>query len=179
MSYAVSAETKNCSYNCYGITVTSSYARGAARTSIPGNFYGHTRLLGGCGLGGMWSFGGMQIGTTYVENAEFLAALYREFFGPGYVIYAITDGQVAHSDVAALLLKAGAKELINFPNLCHGPHKIHLYIINTREFAGVWCTKEGVPFKEPPENPQPLPVTVGMVAEGGIAYALPQPKGVE
>lgn len=114
------------------------------------SMYGTTRMLGGCGVGGLWHFSMYNPFATFADKAEFLSAVYRELRPAGNVLYCISDSQL-RNDGHLALLEIGAKEIAVFPNLCHEPSMMHLFLVNVHEAVNRFCDVEGTPYTEPRE----------------------------
>lgn len=126
--------------------------------------FGTSRLLGGCGVGGLWSFNTINSDlSNFTDKAEFLAGVYRELHGAGNAIYCITNGQLSNAGHLALL-EIGSREIAQFPNLCHGPYTMHLFLVNVHEAVNRFCDVNGTPYTEPREY---------------VPYVFKQTSGVE
>lgn len=100
-------------------------------------------FLGCCGMAGLSKFDyAPQSFVNWNDKAEYIALLYRTLYDKGNVIYTLTESQF-DNPVHQALLEIGAREVFAFPNLYHAPNIMHMFHVNIRKAAGVFCNKYG------------------------------------
>lgn len=115
--------------------------------------------------------------NQWEAKAAWLAGLYRNYRNPGHFIYIVTDEQLSNV-LHRLLLEIGSKEVAVFPNLNHGPNKLHLHLFNIRDAVGKYIDDTGqpLPYKEPEKVPLTVVAKAEVVDELGPIEVVVKPK---
>lgn len=139
-----------------------------------------TSLLGSCGLGSLSHFTyAPSKFTDWQDEAEWLSAIYRALYTPGQVLYCLTDVQAQSSVAHQALLKLGAKQIDDFPNIFHGPRTLKVFRVNVRNACGRFCNQYGEAYSEPPkDDSEVLPEQTEPQAANPYQYLPIKPPGV-
>lgn len=145
MAYGVvNGSEQKVNYSRFGLLKTASVS-----DWYPGGNLMHSNIFNCCGLMSMANFGTYKF-SDYADKAEYVAAMFQSYRGWGHLLYAITEQQVKTSEEHALFLTMGAERCCAFPNLCHGPHTIELWVVNLYDGVGRYYDNRGTAFKKPP-----------------------------
>lgn len=145
-----------------GPTTVNGYYPSNYREAHGYGLVGTGNAMGCCGLALLERFSYMT--TSFIRDGEldkwetkasFLSELYKHLYHTGYVMYALAPAQEQTNPAHKWFLELGARRMMEFPNIFHGPNIMGVWLVNIRNAAGRVCDKYGEMYLEPPKDEPP------------------------